>query len=80
MYHFVLELHFCMSYKNFQFNIPLHNDSHSAYMDNLWEEHSLFPMFWIEEFADLDEAYKETLDHMLITPLKVIDGVQWTLV
>ena len=49
-------------------------------MDNLWEEHSLFPMFWIEEFADLDEAYKETLDHMLITPLKVVDAVQWTLV
>ena len=49
-------------------------------MDNLWEENSLLPMFWIEEFADLDDAYKETLDHMLITPLKVVDAVQWTLV
>ena len=49
-------------------------------MDNLWEEHSLFPMFWIEEFADLDDAYKETLNDMLIKPLKLITGVQWTLV
>ena len=63
-----------------QFNIPLHRDSHSAYMENLWEEHSLFPMFWIEEYGDLDDTYKETLDDMLIKPLKIIDGVQWTLV
>ena len=49
-------------------------------MDNLWEEHSLFPMFWIEEYGDLDDTYKETLNDMLIKPLKIIDGVQWTLV
>lgn len=49
-------------------------------MENLWEEHSLFPMFWIEEYGDLDDTYKETLDDMLIKPLKIIDGVQWTLV
>ena len=49
-------------------------------MSELKEDHYLFPMFWIEEFADLNDDYKETLDHMLITPLKVIDGVQWTLV
>ena len=49
-------------------------------MTDLWEDHSLFPMFWIEEFADLNEDYKETLDKMLIKPLKIIDGVQWTMV
>ena len=49
-------------------------------MDNLWEEHPLFPMFWIEEYGDLDDIYKETLNDMLIKPLKIIDGVQWTLV
>lgn len=66
-------------HKRLQFNIPLHRDSHSAFMGDLWEEHSLFPMFWIEEFADLDDAYQETLNDMLIKPLKIIDGVQWTL-
>ena len=49
-------------------------------MTDLWEDHSLFPMFWIEEFADLNDDYKETLDKMLIKPLKIIDGVQWTMV
>ena len=63
-----------------QFNLPLHKDSHSAYLGNLWEDHSLFPMFWIEEFADLDETYKEKLNDMLFTPLKIVDGAQWTMV
>ena len=46
----------------------------------MWEDHSLFPMFWIEEFADLDETYKEKLNDMLFTPLKIVDGAQWTMV
>ena len=37
-------------------------------------------MFWIEEFADLDETYKEKLNDMLFTPLKIVDGAQWTMV
>ena len=63
-----------------QFNLPLHKDEHSAFLGDLWEDHSLFPMFWIEEFADLDETYKEKLNDMLFTPLKIVDGVQWTMV
>ena len=63
-----------------QFNLPLHKDEHSAFLGDLWEDHSLFPMFWIEEFADLDETYKEKLNDMLFTPLKIVDGAQWTMV
>ena len=64
----------------FQFNIPLHKDKHSAYMDNLKEDHYLFPMFWIEEFADLDNDYKEKLNDMLYKPINLIAAGQWTLV
>ena len=64
----------------FQFNIPLHRDNHSAFMGNLWEEHSLFPMLWLEEFADLDADYKDKLDDMLTKPLRIIDAAQWTMV
>ena len=63
-----------------QFNIPLHKDSHSAYMTDLIEDHYLFPMFWIEEFADLDLDYKEKLDDMLTKPLRLVDAAQWTMV
>ena len=64
----------------FQFNIPLHRDEHSAFMDKLKDPHYLFPMFWIEEFADLDLDYKEKLDNMLGKPLRLVDAGQWTLV
>lgn len=37
-------------------------------------------MFWIEEFADLDDKYKVKLDHMLADPLKVIFAAQWAMV
>jgi len=66
--------------KNFQFNIRLNKQSNVAYLNNLWEEYSLFPMFWIEEFADLDDKYKVKLDHMLATPLVTIFAAQWILV
>merc|ERR1712080_394644 len=66
-------------HKRLQFNIPLHKHDDSAYMTNLWEENSLFPMFWLEEFADLDDDYKDKLDDMLTKPLKLIDGVQWAM-
>ena len=49
-------------------------------MGELWEPYSLFPMFWIEEFADLDAAYKDKLDNMLTKPLNIVDAVQWTMV
>ena len=49
-------------------------------MTDLWEEHSLFPMFWIEEFADLNDEYKDTLDDMLLKPFRIIEGVKWTMV
>ena len=49
-------------------------------MKNLWEDYSLFPMFWIEEFADLDNKYKVKLDYMLATPLLGIFAAQWALV
>ena len=49
-------------------------------MTNLWQEHSLFPMFWIEEFADLNAEYKDRLDKLLTTPLRAVDATQWTMV
>ena len=49
-------------------------------MDKLKDPHYLFPMFWIEEFADLDLDYKEKLDNMLGKPLRLVDAGQWTLV
>ena len=49
-------------------------------MTDLWQEHSLFPMFWIEEFADLNDEYKDKLDDMLTKPLKLVDAAQWTMV
>ena len=49
-------------------------------MSELKEDHYLFPMFWIEEFADLDLDYKEKLDDMLTKPLKLVDAAQWTMV
>jgi len=66
--------------KIFQFNIRLNKHNDVAYLNNLWEEYSLFPMFWIEEFADLDTKYKVKLDHMLATPLVTIFAAQWVLV
>ena len=54
--------------------------SDSAYMTKLWEEHALFPMFWLEEFSDLDDNYKNKLDDMLTKPLRIVDAVQWTMV
>jgi len=66
-------------HKRIQFNIPLHKDEHSAYMSNLKEPHYLFPMFWIEEFADLDNDYKEKLNNMLYKPLNIIAAAQWTM-
>ena len=64
----------------FQFNIPLHRDPNAAYFGNLWEEHSIFPMLWLEEFADLDDVNKNKLDDMLLKPLRIIDAMQWTVV
>ena len=49
-------------------------------MTDLIEDHYLFPMFWIEEFADLDLDYKEKLDDMLTKPLRLVDAAQWTMV
>ena len=49
-------------------------------MTNLWQEHSLFPMFWIEEFAALNAEYKDRLDKLLTTPLRAVDATQWTMV
>ena len=49
-------------------------------MTDLLEDHYLFPMFWIEEFADLDLDYKEKLDDMLTKPLRLVDAAQWTMV
>ena len=49
-------------------------------MTKLWKDHSLFPMFWIEEFADLNQEYKDKLDDMLTKPLKIVDAAQWTMV
>ena len=50
-------------------------------MTKLWVEQSaLFPMFWIEEFAEIDEAYQRTLGDKLTWPLKIIHAIQWTLV
>ena len=51
-----------------------------AYLTNLWEDYSLFPMLWIEEFADLDNRYKVKLDHMLADPLLGVFAAQWGLV
>ena len=51
----------------------------SAFMTDLIEDHYLFPMFWIEEFADLDLDYKEKIDDMLTKPLWLVDAAQWTL-
>ena len=58
----------------------MHKAKDAAFMTNLWQDDALFPMFWIEEFADLDDNYKDTLDKMLGTPLKVVDAAQWTMV
>ena len=50
-------------------------------MTKLWvEESALFPMFWIEEFAEIDETYQRTISDQLTWPLKVIRAIQWTLV
>ena len=49
-------------------------------MTKLWEPNSLFPMFWIEEFADIDEVYKDKLDDMLTKPLRSVDAAQYTMV
>lgn len=66
-------------HKRLQFNIPVHRMPDSAYMTKLWEEHALFPMFWIEEFGELDGDYKNKLDDMLTKPLRIVDAVQWTM-
>ena len=50
-------------------------------MTKLWvEESALFPMFWIEEFAEIDETYQRTISDQLTWSLKVICAIQWTLV
>ena len=49
-------------------------------MTNLWEEHSIFPMFWLEEFAELDSKYKLKLDGMLKRPMRAIHAAQWIVV
>ena len=50
-------------------------------MTKMWfEESALFPMFWIEEFVEIDETYQRTLSDKLTWPLKVIRAIQWTLV
>ena len=50
-------------------------------MTKLWvEESALFPMFWIEEFAEIDETYQRFLSDKLTWPLEVIRAIQWTLV
>ena len=49
-------------------------------MTKLWNDHSIFPMFWIEEFADLDAKSKKKLDDMFTNPLRAIHATQWILV
>ena len=50
-------------------------------MTKLWvEESALFPMFWIEEFAEIDETYQRNIIDKLTWPLQVIRAIQWTLV
>ena len=49
-------------------------------MTKLWENNSIFPMFWLEEFADLDANYKIKLDRMFGNPMKVIHAIQWAVV
>ena len=75
----LFSIHF-IPMKQFQFNIRLNKQSNVAYLTNLWEDYSLFPMMWIEEFAELDEKYKVKLDHMLADPLMGIFVAQWALV
>ena len=64
----------------FQFNIPLHREPGAAFFARLWQAHSTFPLFWLEEFADLDRINRMKLEHGLTKPLMVVDVVQWTMV
>ena len=38
---------------------------------------TLFPMFWVDECADIDDDYVDKLDDMLFTPLKLLKAAQW---
>ena len=61
---------------HFQLNIRLHRSADSAYMTNLWEEHSHFPILWMDFWIEFEtENIKNTLQW-----IQIVVAAQWTMV
>ena len=78
---FDIEPHLGMAvriHKRLQFNTHLKPYDKIDVLNNVTE--TLFPIFWLEESADIDQANIDKLKDMLIKPLKIAEIGQWVAV
>ena len=78
---FDIEPHLGMAvriHKRLQFNTHLMPYDKIDVLNNVKE--TLFPIFWLEESADIDQANIDKLKDMLIKPLKIAEIGQWVAV
>ena len=78
---FDIEPHLGMAvriHKRLQFNTHLMPYDKIDVLNNVKE--TLFPIFWLEESADIDQPNIDKLKEMLIEPLKMADIGQWVAV
>ena len=78
---FDIEPHLGMAvriHKRLQFNTHLKPYDKIDVLNNVKE--TLFPIFWLEESADIDQANIDKLKDMLIKPLKMAEIGQWVAV
>ena len=78
---FDIEPHLGMAvriHKRLQFNTHLKPYEKIDVLNNVKE--TLFPIFWLEESADIDQANIDKLKDMLIKPLKMAEIGQWVAV
>ncbi|XP_031785402.1 sensory neuron membrane protein 2 isoform X2 [Nasonia vitripennis] len=64
--------------KRVQFNI-FYRPIHGINLTNKLA-HSLMPVFWIDEGVELDDPNINLLYDSLVYPMKILDGVYWTLI
>ncbi|OXU27338.1 hypothetical protein TSAR_000062 [Trichomalopsis sarcophagae] len=64
--------------KRVQFNI-FYRPIHGINLTNKLA-HSLMPVFWIDEGVELDDSNINLLYDSLVYPMKILDGVYWTLI
>ena len=65
-------------HKRIQFNIPLMNWDGFDCLTQV--EDRLIPLLWVDEGADIDQENIDKIKSKLVTPIKALEAVKWTLI